>query len=98
MEDIWCGGHVRKAEAELPTRRSRSKPRWVWQAGWLAGASQAGWPRREAVKRRAATARERVEAAKMGVKKRVNLRVKYAVRRGNIVMAVVVVVDGLRRV
>jgi hypothetical protein len=68
------------------------------QAGWLAGASLAGWPRREAVKRRAATARERVEAAKMGVKKRVNLRAKYAVRRGNIVMAVVVVVDGLRRV
>ena len=50
------------------------------------------------MKRRAATARERVEAAKMGVKKRVNLRANYAVRRGNIVMAVVVVVDGLRRV
>ena len=63
-----------------------------------AGASQAGWPRREAVKRRAATARERVEAAKLGVKKRVNLRAKYAVRRASIVMAWVEVVDGLRRV
>jgi len=82
-----------KAEAELPTRGSR-----LWQAGWLRG-RKSGWlAAQEAVKRRAATARERVKAAKMGVKKRVNLRAKYAVRRASIVMAWVEVVDGLRRV
>lgn len=72
------------------------KPSWRL-AGWLAGASQAGRAG-EAVKRRAATARKRVEAAKMGVKKRVNSLAKYAASRANIVMALGVVVDGLRRV
>ena len=52
----------------------------------------------EAVKRGAATARKRVGAAKMGVKKRVNSLAKYAASRASIVMALGVVVDGLRRV
>ena len=50
------------------------------------------------MKRGAATARKRVEAAKMGVKKRVNSLAKYAASRANIVMALGVVFDGLRRV
>ena len=90
MEDIECGGHVSKAEAELPTRGSR-----LWQAGSRAQVRLAA---QEAVKRGAATARKRVEAAKMGVKKRVNSLAKYAASRANIVMALGVVVDGLRRV
>ena len=92
MEDIGCDGHVSKAEAELPTRGSRAG---VWQAGSRAQVRLAA---QEAVKRGAATARKRVEAAKMGVKKRVNSLAKYAASRANIVMALGVVVDGLRRV
>lgn len=38
MEDIGCGGHVGKAEAELPTRGSRAG---FWQVGSRAQ-SQAG--------------------------------------------------------
>ena len=67
--------------------------------GRLARGRKSGWlAAQEAVKRGAATARKRVEAAKMGVKKRVNSLAKYAASRANIVMALGVVGDGLRRV
>ena len=92
------GGHWVWWSREQSGSRTSDEVKPSWRlAGWLAGASQAGRAG-EAVKRRAATARKRVEAAKMGVKKRVNSLAKYAVSRANIVMALGVVVDGLRRV
>lgn len=72
MDDIWCG-HVRKSGSRAP----EGKPKAVL-AGWLAALAagklargrKSGWlAAQEAVKRVAATARERVKAAKMGVKK-----------------------------
>ena len=63
---------MRKAEAELPrgSRKPCGLAGWrLWQASWLSG-RKSGWlAAQEAVKRVAATARERVKAAKMGVKK-----------------------------